>query len=179
MADADEVFVSFCAKCAINHHSIWLGWVVFRILRHFNHLSVISRLGSRRYPNFEIEMARLGFEPRTHCSASQELHHSTTAALCYRIWKAILLVYKGSCEVAASPSSPPTLWGYHSKAWKTDQAIFVHFQDCSPFLAPLWKIIEVVAPPPPPLSQTLEPPMESELPADSGHFWDSAPYPWQ
>ena len=55
-------------------------WLVGCIedLRHFSGISAISRLGSRRIS--EIQMARPGIEPRTSCSASQELNHYTTAA---------------------------------------------------------------------------------------------------
>ena len=47
-----------------------LGWVVLRILCHFNNLSVISQLGSKRYTMSGIEVARPRFEPWTYCSAS-------------------------------------------------------------------------------------------------------------
>ena len=46
----------------------------------FNNLSVILQLGSRRYPISEIQVARLGFEPKIPCFESQELlNHSDTA----------------------------------------------------------------------------------------------------
>ena len=52
----------------------------FEDLRHFSYLSAISRLGSKRWPISEIVMVRPGIEPRTSCSASQQLKHYTTAA---------------------------------------------------------------------------------------------------
>ena len=57
-------------------------WLVGCIedLRRFSGISAISRLGSRRYPISEIQMARPGIEPRTSCSESQELNHSATTA---------------------------------------------------------------------------------------------------
>ena len=61
-----------------------IGWlVVLRILRRFSGISATSRLGSRRWPIYEIQRARPGIELRTPCSASQELNHSTTAAQCF------------------------------------------------------------------------------------------------
>ena len=57
----------------------WVGFGCLEDLSRFNHLSVISQYGSRRYIciNTEIQVERMGFEPQTSCSASQELHHST------------------------------------------------------------------------------------------------------
>ena len=57
----------------------WLGRVDLMILRHFNYLSVILRLGVGD-PISEIQVARAGFEPRAPCSASPDLDNSTTAA---------------------------------------------------------------------------------------------------
>ena len=57
------------------------SWLVeLRILRRFSGISAISRLASRRLPISEIQVTRPGIEPRTSCSASQELNHSTNAA---------------------------------------------------------------------------------------------------
>ena len=49
-------------------------------LRRFSGISVISRLGSRRKPISEIQVARRGIEPHNSCSASQELNQSATTA---------------------------------------------------------------------------------------------------
>ena len=47
----------------------------------FSGISAILRLGRRRKSISEIQVARLGIEPQTTCPASQELNHSTTAAM--------------------------------------------------------------------------------------------------
>ena len=54
-----------------------VAWLVGCIedLRRFSGISAISRLEAT-----EIQVARRGIEPRTCCSASQELNHSATAA---------------------------------------------------------------------------------------------------
>ena len=46
----------------------------FEDLHHLNSISVISQLGSRKYPISEIEVARPGVEPATPVSANQELN---------------------------------------------------------------------------------------------------------
>ena len=76
-----------------------LGWLVGCIedLRRFSGISAIPRLGSRRYPISEFQVARRGIEPWTSCSESQELYHSTTAAPVHLwnpiyVWKIKLIV---------------------------------------------------------------------------------------
>ena len=56
-------------------------WLVGCIedLRRFSGISAILQLGSRRKPISEIQVAKRGIEPRTSCSASQELDHLATA----------------------------------------------------------------------------------------------------
>ena len=51
-------------------------------LRRFSGISAISRLPMEAGDNqsLKIQVARPGIEPRTSCSASQELNHSTSAA---------------------------------------------------------------------------------------------------
>ena len=65
----------------IGKNSKWLGLGYFEDLRRFNNLSVILLLGSRRCPISEIQVVRPGIEPRTPCSASQELNHLSTVPL--------------------------------------------------------------------------------------------------
>ena len=52
----------------------WVGLI--KVLRRFNVISVISRLGSGKYPISEIIVARPGLEPRS--SVSQAKHLTTT-----------------------------------------------------------------------------------------------------
>ena len=56
-----------------------VGWLYWGFTC-FRGISAISRLGSWRQPISEIQVARLGIEPRTSCYASLELNHSATAA---------------------------------------------------------------------------------------------------
>ena len=50
---------------------IYVALVVFQPYRN---------LEAGDYQSLKIQVARPGFEPRTSCSASQELNHSATAA---------------------------------------------------------------------------------------------------
>ena len=49
----------------------------FEDIRRFNNLSVISQLGSRKYPISSIQVVRPGLEPRAPNFIIQELNHST------------------------------------------------------------------------------------------------------
>ena len=71
-------FEKLLSKCDELHFDWLVGCI--ENLRRFSGSSAISRLGSRRWPISEIQVARRGIEPRTFCSASQELDHSATAA---------------------------------------------------------------------------------------------------
>ena len=61
-------------ECSWNA-KILVNWVDFGILSRFTNISVISQLGSRKYPISEIILLRPVLEPPTPCSASQELNH--------------------------------------------------------------------------------------------------------
>ena len=53
------------------------GWVWLRILIRCSGISVITRLGSKRYQIFEIKLRDpADGNPRTSCSESQELYES-------------------------------------------------------------------------------------------------------
>ena len=78
-----KVWIVRCPTVDFFHTLV--GW--FEDLCHFSDLSAISRLGSRRWPISEIVAERPGIEPRTSCSASQELNHYTIAAPTFiRMW---------------------------------------------------------------------------------------------
>ena len=63
-------------KCVLCNVKLRLA--LLRILRRFDNISVISPLGSRRYPITEIEVQRLWLEPRTSYFSSQEQVKSLT-----------------------------------------------------------------------------------------------------
>ena len=65
----------------VNHVISWVIVVVFEELRRYNNLSVISRLGNRKYPISEIQVARPEFKPES-LPPSQELVHTKE-----RYWK--------------------------------------------------------------------------------------------
>ena len=62
---------------------IWFGLVWFGLLRIYVALAVFQPyrdLEAGDNQSLKIQVARRGIEPRTSCSASQELNHSATAA---------------------------------------------------------------------------------------------------
>ena len=67
------------------HKDILIGWLV--VLRIYVALVVFQPYHDLEAG--EIQVARRGIEPRTSCSASQELNHSATTAP-EDIWKQIV-----------------------------------------------------------------------------------------
>ena len=89
-----------CLNCnSIKRHNIWrnihhfrsrqVGWlVVFRINVDLAIFQPYLDLEAGDNQSLKIQVPRPGIEPRTSCSASQELNHSTTLLLTSRqaIW---------------------------------------------------------------------------------------------
>ena len=97
-----------CLNCnSIQLHNIWrnihhfrsrqVGWLV--VLRINVDLAIFQQyidLEAGDNQSLKIQAARPGIEPRSSCSASQELNHSATAALqiqprIHAIWSYILI----------------------------------------------------------------------------------------
>ena len=61
--------------------SLWIGWsVVLRINVDLAIFQPYLDLEAGDNKSLKIQVARPGIEPRSSCSASQELNHATTAA---------------------------------------------------------------------------------------------------
>ena len=75
--------IFFLVKSLLFFFFVKVGCVLWILLR-FNNLSIISRLGSRRYPIYDIEVANPRFEPWTLCSARQKLNYSYGVLLHHR-----------------------------------------------------------------------------------------------
>ena len=58
------------------HEVGWLYWWLTSLQRYFSHIATWKQ----EITISEIQVARPGIEPRTSCSASQELNHSATVA---------------------------------------------------------------------------------------------------
>ena len=94
-----------CLNCnSIKRHNIWrnihnfrsrqVGWLV--VLRIHVDLAIFQPyldLEAEDNQSLKIQVARPGIEPRSSCSASQELNHSATAAPQIQTGKMVLHTY--------------------------------------------------------------------------------------